>query len=288
LPGINLKGDFINTMTLSAKQPEKIESASQSAEKLLVIMEYLAGCRMPVRLQDAAESLGMTQPTLLRYLKALMKFNYAYQDEDTLRYSLTWKVCKLGQNISGHLALRSICAPHLNKLAGTYNAGACLVIMQDYTSVYLDLADTDDTLMHSLRHIGKQAPLHSTGSGKILLSSLTDRELEGFISVMGLPKLTEHTLMDKKQLVRELNQIRKQGYAIDDEECEKGIRCVSVPLRDFQNKTVAAISVFGPADKIDCGVITDKILPHLIEVSAEISARLGYSTNEHNTPCEAV
>lgn len=271
-------------MTTKPKQTDKIESASQSAEKLLIIMEYLASCRLPVRLQDAAESLNMTQPTLFRYLKALMKLNYAYQDEETLRYGLTWKVCKLGRNLSGHLGLRNICAPRLNELASSFNAGACLVIMQDYVSVYLDLADTDNTLRHSLRHIGKQAPLHSTGSGKVLLSSLTDRELEGFINVMGLPKLTENTLMDKEQLVRELNQIRRQGYAMDDEECEQGIRCISVPLRDFQNKTVAAISVFGPAEEMDNSRIANKILPRLMEVSEEISARLGYSSTVQNDP----
>ena len=260
-----------------SKQTTKVESTSQSAEKLLIIMEYFANHLIPLRLQDAAESLNMTESSLLRYLKALVKRNYVYQDEETLRYALTWKVCKLGQRIGSHLGMRYICSPYLNALANQFNAGTCLVVMQDYMSLYLDLLDNSNTFLNSLQRIGKQAPLHATGSGKVLLSSLTDRELEGFIQVMGLPKLTDFTLMDKECLLKELNQIREKGYAIDNEECELGIRCVSVPLRDFQNKTAAAISIFSAADEMSDSRIADEILPRLTEVSMEISTRLGYS-----------
>lgn len=240
-------------------------------------MEYLAAKRIPVRLQDAAEDLKIPEPTLLRYFTALIKHNYMYQDEDNLRYSLTWKICSLGQQINNYLSIRSICGPYLNEMAYEFNSGVCLAVMKDYESIYLDLVDNTNAFMRSLQRIGKRAPLNTTASGKILLTQLSDREIEGFIQVMGLTKVTEKTITEKERFLKELETIRNQGYAIDDEECELGIRCVSAPLRDYKNDIVAAISSFDDSELMTESRIHNEILPKLLEMTCKISMRFGYT-----------
>ncbi|WP_343248638.1 IclR family transcriptional regulator [Diplocloster hominis] len=259
--------------------PKNVERLSLSAEKLLLIMEYLASKRLPVRLQDASEDLKIPEPTLLRYFNALIKHNYLYQDEDSLRYSLTWKICSLGQQINSYLSIRSICGPYLNDMAYELSSGVCLAVMKDYESIYLDLVDNTNTFMRSLQRIGKRAPLHTTASGKVLLTQLSEREIEGFIQVMGLKKITEKTITEKNRFLKELDTIRQQGYAYDDEECEIGIRCVSAPLRDYKNDIVAAISSFDDSERMTDSRIQGIILPKLLEMTEKISIRLGYTVH---------
>ena len=104
------------------------KAANQSSDRLLQILECVAANRHPVRLQDLAGQLQMSQATVLRYLNALQNANYVYQEEDTLRYALTWKVCKLRQNVESPLSLRNITSPYINQLASELRLGACLVI----------------------------------------------------------------------------------------------------------------------------------------------------------------
>ena len=250
--------------------------ASASSDKLMNILECIAANRTPVRLQDLAEQSGMTQPTVLRYLRTLQNAGYVYQDEDTLRYALTWKLCRLTDNLNSFIGLRNIAAPFVNELGNTLQLGVCLVVNRDHQCVYLDCID-NPRAMEPLQYIGKRAPLHVTGSGKLLLSAYTDAQLEEFVALRGLERHTANTITSKKELVRQLEQVRRQGFAYDNEECEIGLRCLSYPLRCYSGEIYAAISVFGNVPEMTDAFLLSEVHPRLKAVAEAISLRLGYS-----------
>jgi len=252
---------------------------NQSSLRLLQILECLAKNRGALRLQEIARLTELTQPTVLRYLYALEAANYVYQEEDSSRYALTWKVCRLTQNMNSYLGLRNITSKFIVELANNFSAGACLVIEEKGECMYLDCIDNPQTL--SLEKIGKRAPLHSTASGKILLSRYSPSRLTSFIENSGLPPITEFTITDPDKLTAEIDKIREQGYAIDDQECEMGLRCISMPLRDFTGDIIAAISVFGSTEEMQYDLMTENILPSLKEAADAISSRLGYELPEN-------
>ena len=237
-------------------------------------MECLADSKTPIRLQDIAKQVRMTQPTVLRYLYALQDANYIYQEESTSRYALTWRVCRLSENLNSQLSLRNITTPFINHLANSLSLGTCLVINQDNSCIYLDCIDNPNS--PTLQRIGKVAPLHATGSGKVLLSQYTPLQLEEYIQTKGLQKYTENTITDPSTLKAELEQVRLQGFGMDEQECEIGLRCISMPLLNYSGNVIASMSVFGNiSDMDDCRIEKD-IFPALKAATTTISSRLGY------------
>ncbi len=266
------------------------KQSSHSSDKLLQILECISSNRTPVRLQDLAEQVGMSQSTVLRYLYALQNADYVYQEEGTSRYALTWKICGLTNNLNSLLSLRSIASPFIHETSDALQLGVCLVVNQVHQCVYIDCVDNPLANGTSLHYIGKRAPLHATASGKILLTSYSESQLDEYIATLGLPKLTEYTITDRTALVKELEKVRKQGYATDHQECEKGFNCFSMPLHSFSRSIVATISVFGSVEDITEKSEKEKIYPYLSKTAANISKRLGYVSNGGNKkrPFEAV
>ena len=262
------------------------ELGNLSSDKLFRIVECLAASRLPNRLTDLADKLSMPQPTLLRYLKTLCSQGYAYRDDSTGCYALTWKICRLADAVKSNLSLRSIAAPFLNQAANVLNAGTLLAIEQDKSVLYLDFVDYPRRIMKTMLRIGKNAPIHTSASGKVLLSSFSQRKVEEIITERGLERLTGKTITDPKRLFEELSRIRHQGYAIDDEECEMGHRCISVPIYDYSGNVAGAISAFDSFERMTESRMQQVLLPELQRTAIEISLRLGYSVNDslHQSP----
>ena len=125
--------------------------------------------------------------------------------------------------------------------------------------------------------MGLRNPAHSCAVGKVLLADLPEKALDHFIQERGLPKRTENTITDFYQLKEHLAMVRRQGYAIDDQENEKGIRCVGAPIYNETGKVVAAVSVSGPAFRVTKKVIQEKLKEEVMDKAFKISQELGYS-----------
>lgn len=253
------------------------KNANQSVSKLMLLLEYLSECRTPVRLQDIAAGIHMPQATVLRYLNALAADGYVFQDTISERYGLTWKICGIGEQVRGRLNLRMISNDIISELSSLLDFGICLVVERDMECMYLDCIYEPEAMGFSLVRIGKQTPLHAASSGKVLLSEYTDSELERFIERKGLPALTPRTITTKERLIKELQRVREAGYALDDEECEEGLRCAAVPVYSYQNRAAAAISAFGSAEKLTDACIENTVLPLLKKAASRLSFRLGKS-----------
>ncbi|MFI3172615.1 MAG: IclR family transcriptional regulator [Eubacteriales bacterium] len=248
---------------------------NQNVAKTLNLLSFLSSNRSPLRLSEIAEGIGMPSATVLRYLNTLMLEGYVFQDKLSERYSLTWKICTLGEQVRMYSSLRTISGDIMTRLYEKLAMGICLVAEKDMECMYLDCIYEPVLTGVSLMRIGKQAPLHATSSGKMMLCQYTDQELEDLIRLKGLSKLTDKTIVDKKSLVEELKRVRKQGFSLDDEECEIGLRCVALPIYGSNNKINAAISVFGLVNILTDEFIESKIIPELKEAATEITLRIG-------------
>lgn len=249
--------------------------SNQLVTKLLQLLKALADSRTPMKLQDIVAATGIPQATCLRYLNALLLEGYAFQYLDSGRYSLTWGMCNLGDKVRSHQSIRTMSGDIVNELSLSLEIGICLVIEHDMECMYLDCLYEPEAMGASLMRIGKQTPMHAASSGKILLTEYSDDGLDKLIGEKGLPSLTPRTITTKQGLREEINRVRQQGYAIDDEECEDGIRCVAVPIYDFSGKVSAAVSAFGSVEKVTDEAIQERILPALQRAAKEISFRMG-------------
>ena len=256
------------------------EISNQPIPRLFRVMECMASFRVPARLIDIAKKLDMSQATVYRYVKMLCMMDYAYCDEQSGCYALTWKVCSMSSKVKTNLGLRSMASPYLNELANTLNVSACLVVMDGIKTSYLDYVENPESRIISPVRIGHNAPIHTTGSGKVLMSDMTRSEISRIIDPVGLIALTPKTITDKEKLFKEIEKVRKNGYAIDDEECEEGQRCVSIPLYDYTGSVAAAISIFDVVENMSFDRIKKELLPAMQKAAEAVSYRLGFTPAE--------
>lgn len=246
---------------------------NQSAEKTMRIIEFLADSGRPMRLIDIGANLKLNTSTTLRFINTLAALGYVEQETATSKYYLTYRICSISNKIYSNTSLRDIVSPYLKELAGKAGESVCLAVEQSRQVVYIDVADGPDQMVKGMQRIGNIAPMHCTGIGKLLLLNYTEEELDELIAKKGLTKYTDNTIITKEKLKEELGQVKKDGYAFDNEECELGARCIAFPIYDFTQKIIAGFSITGPVNRITDEFINTNI-PLLKSVSVSISGKL--------------
>jgi DNA-binding IclR family transcriptional regulator len=206
---------------------------------------------------------------------SLQQCGYVAQEADTLRYYPTFKICHIANQISSHIELQTITHPYLIQLSEEFQESMCVSIEQNQSMVYIDVATGPGRALLSLQKIGNTVSMHCTGNGKLRLSEYTEEQLDFYIHHKGLPVFTEHTIATKEDLLLELNNIRTNGFAIDNEECELGVRCIACPIRDYTGAIIAGISVTGPASRMTDSTL-QKHLTKLKPAALQISNALGW------------
>lgn len=255
---------------------ERLTSTNQSIEKALNLIEILAQQKGFMRLQDISIAAEIPASTALRLLNTLIKYNYVYQDPDSLKYTLTLKFAQIGSLVRSQFSISEIARPYLQALAVHCGEAVCLAIEQDMEVVYIDVVDGPDSMLKTLQRIGKRAPMHSTGVGKLMMTNYDQEKLELYIDRTHLAPLTQNTITTRDLLLEELSRIDQQNYSLDNEECEIGARCIASPVRDYSGRVIASISVSGPSIRMTMEKI-DKIKAEVIATAFKISHLYGYN-----------
>lgn len=254
---------------------EKQLKLNQSVEKAFAIIEIMSKGNREMKLQDIAREADLPQATALRIIYTLMTLGYVLQNEDTLKYSLSLKFCYIGSRIESQLDIRFLVKPHLIEISRLSGEASCLSVEDNGDLLYVESVDGEDNILTITQKIGKRAPLYCTGAGKIYLAKMSKDELEIYLNHHSLIKLTEHTKTTRVQIYEELNKITIDGYSIDDEECELGVKCIAMPIRNYRQEIIATMSVTGPASRL-----TDEkmelIKKFLLEKQKEVESVLAY------------
>jgi len=247
---------------------------NQSIGKAFAILEAMAEESKSIRLMDLSQKLGIPSSTAIRFLNSLIDFGYVKQEPETSRYYLTLKIASIGNKVYTRFSYQSVMKKYIHRISDILQESVSLSIEQDMNVVYIDAVDGPDHVLQTLQRIGKVAPMHSTGAGKVLLLNYDDRSLERFIDIKGLPKFTEKTLVTRMSFLKAMEKVRQDGFALDDEECEIGVKCIAFPIRDFTDKVVAAVSVSAPISRMN-EQRQHEIQEVLSKISREASAELG-------------
>jgi DNA-binding IclR family transcriptional regulator len=263
---------------VSANQNLKPINLVQTIERASSILDILGQSSQGISIRELSNKIKLPKGTTHRLLSSLSYFGYVHQDPKTRNYFLGLKLVELGQLLLSQLDLRKEAEPFLRALAEKTRETVHLVFLDRNEIVYIDKVETDQnpTGLKMASRVGLRNPAHSCAVGKVLLAHFSEEELKTFIKEKGLPKRAENTITDPARLKEHLRNVRSQGYAVDDEENEKGIRCVAAPVYSESGKPVAAISISGPAFRITKKVIGEKLKKEVMETALKISQRLGF------------
>jgi IclR family KDG regulon transcriptional repressor len=243
-------------------------------DKTFFILDILLQHGSTMHMTEIAEKLGLYPSTTHRILDTLKHWGYVEQEPNNQRYQLGLKVIELGMAKLHQMDLAREATPYLKELVNQCNETVHLGVMEEGEVLYLAKEESSQTI-RMISYVGKRAPLYCTALGKILLAYMSEEEREKILEDRELPRLTEKTITDKRELEKELSKVREQGFALDREENEKDVRCVAAPIRNYQGEVIAAISISSPAFRIDVNK-QNNLKDALLENSKRISERLGY------------
>ncbi|MBK8021022.1 MAG: IclR family transcriptional regulator [Chloroflexi bacterium] len=240
----------------------------QSLARGLKILNLLAASEDSVGITEIAAYLGMDKSSISRVMQTLASYGYAEQDSFTRRYRLGPQVVVLGQTLLERTPLRDHARPYLQQLVDRTGECAHLGVLAQGQVLYLDQVESSATLRVNTR-IGTLAPLHCTALGKTLLS-VTQVE-----PPQELAAFTTRTITNREALRLHLDQARRQGYAVDDEEYNYDVRCVAAPVFDHAKKVVGAIGISGPAGRMSLERIPETAAI-VCEVAKALSNRFSF------------
>lgn len=247
----------------------------QAVDRALAILETLAREGSPMMLSAISAELKLNISTVHRLLNALAAHGLVEQEPYQGRYRLGIRAFEIGNRALYSLDIRSIARPALHQLVDDFNETANLAILDKYEVVYIDQVESSN-IIKMLARPGTRAPAYCTGAGKVLLAYLSEKQLNIFFNEVPLYPYTATTIIDPVHLREELQQIRRQGFALDHGEREEGVRCVAAPVFNHENRVIAAVSVAGPANRMPPDMMAGKLATAVVQVALQIGRHLGY------------
>lgn len=219
------------------------KSGVQSVERIFALIEQLAAHPAGASLQRLAQDTGLAKSTVHRLLASLVGLGYVVQEGGTGRYRLTLKMFELSSGIVNSMDIMGVAKAHLERLAQRTGEAVHLVIRDGQDIVYI--YKTENGPMRMSSRVGLRSPLYCTGVGKAILATLPSEEVAEIWSHSQLKKLTVRTVTELPQLQAQLAEVRANGYAVDDEENELGVRCVAVAIPGADGRAESAFSISG-------------------------------------------
>ncbi|MGQ9630926.1 MAG: IclR family transcriptional regulator [bacterium] len=253
----------------------KYDNTIQSVEKVLDIIEILSSESEGLMAKEIARRLKYPLSTVYRFLGTLSKREYVYQNAETNRFSLTTKLLTLSGRLASRSRLGEKSYPHLKELFARCDETVHLAVRDGLEVVYIHSIVSRDLPSTYMLVGGRRRPAYATALGKVLLSALTNEEVRTLVRERGLVRITPNTITEIEDLLAELEETRRRGYAIDNEESGVGRRCVAALVKDDRGRAVAAVSITGPASKINPETY-DLYGRMVIETCQKISEDLGY------------
>lgn len=224
-------------------------------------------------LAELDTALQLSKPTIFRILHTLEEFGYLQKDPDTSRYSPGLRFHTLGSAAVRREQLRWQSLPPLQDLARETGETVHVAVLYDGEAICVQAVDgTRLVRMHAF--VGKRTPAHASALGKVLLAHLPDAEIDALLADRGLARFTAHTITDPASLREALHLVRAQGWALDDEEMEIGLRCLGAPITDHSGRPCACVAVSAPAARMEQARVAE-LVPLLKSTAVRISRMLG-------------
>ena len=249
------------------------DSGVQSVDRALSIIETLAEDDEGYRLSDLAIRTGLSTSTVHRLLGTLENRRFVQFDRTGSKWHVGARCFTVGATFARRRNFSAQAVPYLRKLRDLTRETANLAVVDDEFIIVLTRMESRE-IMRSLTKVGGRVAMVASGVGKAVLATYSNEDVSAIIHHHGMPRLTEKSIVRPGDLFKELEKIRRQGFAIDDEEACMGLRCIAAVVYNDCAEPLAAISVSGMTSRL-----TDERLPMLgqtvREVAAELTVALG-------------
>lgn len=257
-------------------QRAKSEYAIQTVTNALRVLEAFETDEQ-LGVTELARRLHLHKNNVFRLLATLEESRWVEQTDAEL-YRLGPSCLRIAQSFSRTRLVTRHARPTLAALCRETGETTHLGVLRDFEVIHLDGEQAHGMICGALR-VGERLPSHCTALGKVLLACGPKGTLEAYdrdvVAKQGIAARTEATIVDRDKLIEHLRRVAAQGFALDVEECERGMSCAAAPIIDAGGRLVGALSVSGPAFRLDSETLESRIVPLLLAAGAELSRVLG-------------
>lgn len=225
-------------------------------------------------ISEISAAMDLNKSTVFGLVNTLTSFGYLEQVESTKKYRLGITLFELGNMVLSRIDIRNETKEMCSSLAEKYRATVHIATHSDGQVVYIDKIDIDDSLITASK-VGKRAPMYCSGVGKAMLAFLPKEYFEKYVAKYPLKRMTPNTITNKKELLSELETIRKTRIALDREEIEPGLSCIASPILQKDGFPEISVSLSFPYGRIN-EIDQDEAKADLAECTRKLSERLGY------------
>lgn len=254
----------------------------QSVARALDIVEVVADSGSSgATLSELGRALRLSKSTVLATVRTLVGFGYLRSVEPGPRYKLGMNLVRLGDEAARRLPLTEVCAGLLRELAEATGLTVRLALADNGYPVFVDRVDGPGTIRFHTPLGGRELP-HTTAAGKAILATLPPQRVDEICAETGLLQRTPNTLTSREALYAELERVRRDGYAVDDEEDAEGVICVGAVVRDHGGACAGAISMTGV--KFDPAPERFSMLGEMVKKYAARASEVLSGRREKNSP----
>lgn len=249
---------------MSEPQPTFVQSLARG----LAVIRAFDAEHAELTLSDVARMTGLNRAAARRFLHTLVELGYVRTDGR--RFSLGPRVLELGYSYLSSLSLPELALPAMERLVERVHESCSMAVLDGAEVVYVARVPTK-RIMSVAISVGTRFPAYATSMGRVLLAHRPPDWLDSYLATVRLEPLTPHTVTDPERLRAILDQVRSDGYCLNDEELELGLRSVAAPIRDKHGRVLAAVNVSAHISRGPADVIREELLPPLLDTARAIS-----------------
>lgn len=259
--------------TLAANRPQSGRYRIQAIERAVAILNAFSVDEPELGVTDLSERLELHKSTVHRFLVNLESAGLVERNRHNGRYRLGLRIFELGGLVLQQMNLWDEALPFLEGLVTDSGETGHLAVLDGGEAIYIERVEARRALRIPSA-VGRGYPAHATSLGKVLLANMDGESRAQLIAERGLTKFAPNTITDPDALLAELDLVKQQGFAVDDEEYEEGLRCIGAPIIGHTGHVVAAIGIGGPVTRVTPQRVTE-LAELVMSAAGNLSRRMG-------------
>jgi DNA-binding IclR family transcriptional regulator len=252
----------------------KDESPSVAVERALAMLEAVAQEPEGMSNAEISRKLQIPKSSASYILRTLEKQAYLNRDSASGKYRVGLKILSLSRGALSGIDVREVALPIMRHLVEKTSLTCHLAILDGPEAVYIEKVEPPGFIRMDT-WVGRRMRVHATSVGKALVAYIPPERLEKIVSERAMEKRTPKTITTLPRLLKELEKVRSQGYAVDDEENNLGARCVGAPVFNQQGAIEASVGLSGTIGQVNAQAMP-RIVEALKDAARHVSMQLGY------------
>jgi len=220
-------------------------------QKVFSILALYDNNQKKFTIQEMSSRLGYNKSSTYRIIRNLEEVAYLERIPGTQEYKLGFGLYHIGTISESYGPILTAARPLLSKLNDSCGETVHLAVLHQNQPLYIDKIESTKSVLQIRSRIGSKLPGHCSGVGKLLLAYLDEKKLAGIIEELGLAQFTNNTITDAVCFSKELRKINQEGYSVDNEEIEYGLKCIAAPIFDISGNVIAAASISTTKERFD-------------------------------------